>query len=188
MNSNYFTDPIVFLIQTIFNMYTLALLLRFLLQWVRADFYNPISQFIVKITNPPLLPLRRIIPGLGGVDIASLLLALLTTAIKYSLLILLAGSALSGKTLIFLSLADLIDLLLSVFFFTIIVHIIISWVAPQQHNYATVLLAQLTDPLLRPARRIIPLIGGLDLSPMIVIILIQLSKMILLPPLHSLAY
>ena len=75
MGSDYFTNPLVFLIQTLFGLYILAVLLRFLLQWVRADFYNPISQFLVKITSPPLKLLRRFIPGVGGIDLAAIILA-----------------------------------------------------------------------------------------------------------------
>jgi YggT family protein len=185
--NGYLTNPLIFLIEISIGLYILAVMLRFLLQWVHADFYNPLSQFIVRITNPLLKPLRRIIPGFGGIDWASIILVLLLIAIKLLLVFAVRGRLLPLAALAPLTLAELISLFLGIFTFTILIQVIISWVAPNQYNPAVVLLHQLNEPLLRPMRRLLPPLGGLDLSPMLALVLIQLSKMLLLPPLYALA-
>lgn len=185
--NGYFANPLIFLIETIVGLYILAVMLRFLLQWVHADFYNPLSQFIVKITNPVLIPLRRLIPGFGGIDWASVVLALLLIGLKLMIISAVQGRLPPAASLPPLMLAELISLFLNIFFFTILVQVIISWVAPNQYNPVTVLLHQLNEPLLRPIRRLLPPMGGLDFSPLVAILLIQLSKMLLLPPLYALA-
>lgn len=187
MGNNYFTDPLAFLITTLFDLYILTVVLRFLLQWVHADFYNPISQFLVKATNPLLIPLRRILPGLGGIDIASLALILILTSIKFLLLFGLKGYVVPIIVLTSYVLVDVIKLFLYVFLFAIIIQVIISWVAPHQYNPFNILLHQLTDPLLKPIRRFIPALGGMDFSPLIAILLIQLSMYIIIPPIEMLA-
>ncbi len=187
MGSDYFTNPPVFLIDTLFGLYIVAIMLRFLLQWVRADFYNPLSQFLVKVTNPPLIPLRRILPGIGGVDLASIALMFILTAIKLILIFMLRGFSVPILSLLILTLADLVELFLMVFLVAIIIQVILSWVAPHQHNPISLLLRQLTEPLLKPIRRLIPSLGGLDFSPLIALILIQLSMMIIVPPIKALA-
>lgn len=185
--NGYLANPAIFLIEVTVGLYILAVMLRFLLQWVHADFYNPLAQVIVKITNPLLIPLRRLIPGFGGIDWASIILVLLLIAIKLWLISAVQGRLLPGAALPPLMLAELISLFLGIFTFTILIQVIISWVAPNQYNPAVVLLHQLNEPLLRPMRRLLPSLGGLDLSPMLALVLIQLSKMLLLPPLYALA-
>ena len=184
MSNNYFTNPIIFLIRIVFEFYLLAIMLRFLFQWIRADFYNPISQFIVRITNPPLIPLRKVIPGVGGVDMAALVLLLTIALIQLFTISLLSGFIPTTLMLFARSIADLIELFLNIYFFSILVQVILSWVAPHQYNPVVALIHQLNDPLMRPLRKIMPQMGGFDFTPMIAIILIQLSKMILLPPLY----
>lgn len=183
MSSSYLTNPIIFLIQTLFGLYILAVLLRFLLQWVRADFYNPISQFLVKATNPPLKLTRRIIPGLGGIDLASLVLAWLLKSIEIQLIILVSGSSVNLIAPLIWALPELIELVINIFLFAILIQVILSWVNPGGYNPASALLYSLTAPVLRPAQRILPPMGGLDLSPMLVMIGLILLKMLLLPPL-----
>lgn len=187
MTSSYFTNPLEFLIQTLVGLYILCVMLRFLLQWVHADFYNPISQFLVKVTNPPLRPLRRFIPGWGGIDIASIVLMLLLQMGALLLITVLRGVEPGVGALLVLSVAELLSLVFNVFLVTIIVQAILSWVNPGQYNPITSLLYSLNQPLLRPAQRLIPPVGGLDLSPLVVIIGLQLAKMVILPPLYSLA-
>lgn len=185
--NGYFANPLIFLIEVIVGLYIMAVMLRFLLQWVHADFYNPVSQLILKITNPLLIPLRRLIPGFGGIDWAALILVLLLIAGKLLLVSGVQGRLLPFAALAPLTLAELISLFLGIYTFTIIIQVIISWVAPQQYNPAAVLLHQLNEPLLRPIRRLLPPMGGLDLSPLLALVLIHLSKMLLLPPLYALA-
>jgi YggT family protein len=187
VTDSYFTNPLIFLVETIFGLYLLAVMLRFLLQWVRADFYNPVAQFIVKVTNPPLLPLRRLIPGIGGIDWSSIVLLLLVASIKFLAVYALKGYWLPLGVLLPLVLAELIALFLNIFFFGILIQVILSWIAPYQYNPVSSLLQQLNEPLLRPLRRLLPPAGGFDFSPLLAALLIHVSKMLLLPPLYSLA-
>jgi YggT family protein len=187
MGSTYVTNPIEFLISTLFGLYILALMLRFLLALVHADFYNPISQVLVKVTSPPLRPLRRILPAVGGIDTSSLVLMLALQMTALLLIALLRGSDIGLVALLILSFAELIGLFLNVLLFAILIQVIVSWVNPQGYNPAVSLLYSLTEPVLAPCRRLIPPISGLDLSPLVALIAIQLLKMLLLPPLHALA-
>jgi YggT family protein len=186
MGSNYYTDPVVFLVQTLFGLYIIAVMLRFLLQLVRADFYNPISQFLVKATNPPLKPLRRIIPGLGGIDLSSLMLAWLLKTIELFLVFTIAGTSINLIAPFIWAMPELVELLINIYLFGILIQVILSWVNPGSYNPATALLYSLTGPLMRPAQKILPPMGGIDLSPMLVMIGLILLKMLLLPPLRHL--
>jgi YggT family protein len=167
------------LVDTVFHLYVLALMLRFLLQAVRADFHNPVSQALVVITGPVLKPLRRVIPGIGGIDIATILAMVIIKGTGLWLVCLIAGVPWTFGTLAILTLYQLVDLLLLIFIFTIIVQAIISWVNPGAWNPVTALLHQLNAPLLRPARKLSPPLGGLDLSPLFVLIALQFCRMLL---------
>lgn len=171
----------IYLVETLFTLYILTILLRFLLQTVRADFYNPISQAIVKITDPALKPLRRIIPGLGGIDLASLFLALIVQTAAICLIALLLGGQIPNLLLVMgWSLVGILSMVLNIYFFAIIVVIILSWVAPNSHNPAAVLIYQITEPVMRRARKIIPPIGGLDISPIFIFIGINILKILVI--------
>ena len=126
MNTNYMTDPAIFIIDSLFSLYILAVMLRFLLQWSRAEFYNPISQFLVKITNPVIVPLRRAIPGLFNIDIASVLLLLALKISELALVSLLIGQTWSIEGLLLLAVAELLGLLLNVFLFSILIQVVLS--------------------------------------------------------------
>lgn len=186
MGSGYLSNPLTFLIQVVFDLYILVVMLRFLLQLVRADFYNPISQFCVKMTAPLLRPLRRMIPGIGGIDVASIVLMLLLKIVELTLIMLVTGQASPLLMALALAIPELLELTLNVFLFAILIQVILSWVNPGAYNPATSILYAITNPLLRPAQRLIPPIGGIDLSPMAVLVAIQLLKMLLLPPLRML--
>lgn len=187
MGGNYLSNPVTFLIETLFGLYILAFMLRFLLALVRADFYNPVSQFLVKITNPVLVPLRRIVPSLGKFDTSTLLSMFILQVIALLLIMALRGASLSPLAIGILALSELLELLLNVFLFAILIQVIISWINPGNYNPVTSLLYTLTEPILRPCRQLIPAIGGLDLSPMVALIGLQVAKMLLIPPLHQLA-
>ncbi len=189
----YLSNAGVFLIQTLFGIYEVIILVRFLLQLVRADFYNPISQFIVKATSLPLRPLRRIIPGLAGMDIASLVLLLVVVIVELLLLSVVANLPLPTVAgLIALALVEILKLLIYVLLFSVFVLAILSWISQGSYNPVANLLYQITAPLLRPARRLLPSMGGLDLSPMLVMIVLYLMILLLIHPLQdwatSLAY
>lgn len=183
MENAYLSASAVFLVKTFFDLYIGALLLRFLLQVVRADFRNPFSQFLVKITNPVVIPLRRLIPGMGGMDMASLLIVLALQVVKMLLLGVIAGRLSSVAGLAVLSLADLIELLLTLYTATLILQVILSWVAQGTYNPLANVLHSLNEPLLSPVRRLIPAIAGFDLSPIGVLIVFQLLRILLVAPL-----
>ncbi|WP_372799483.1 YggT family protein, partial [Litorivivens sp.] len=148
------------LVQTFFSLYLAVVILRLLLQLARADFYNPISQFMVKATNPVLLPLRRVIPPIGKVDTASVVLALLVQMVAMVAIIALFGARLPNVlTLLGWSVIGCLALTVNLYFFAIIINIILSWVAPGTHHPAAVLLYQLTEPVMQPFRKIIPPMG-----------------------------
>lgn len=185
MDSSYFTNPLVFLVEVIFGLYALIVMLRFLLQWVRADFYNPLSQFIVKVTSPVLNPLRRLIPGVGGKDVASLVLAWLVLTLQLLLVLAISGQGMQPFAALLLAIPKLVELTINIFLFSILILVIVSWVSPGNYNPAIGVLHSLTDPLMRPARRMIAPIGGIDLSPMLVILGLYLLEMLLIPPLQQ---
>jgi YggT family protein len=186
MSGNYFTAPLVFLIQTLFGLYIAVVLIRFLLQWARADFYNPLSQFIVRITSPVLRPLRQLIPGWAGLDTASLVLAWILKSVELALVALLLGHSLIPIGALLWSVPALIELTIGIFLFAILIRALLSWINPDPYNPGVALLERLTDPILRPVRRLIKPIGGVDLSPMAAMIGLILLQMILLPPLKLL--
>ena len=169
-----------YLIQTALSIYLLAMLLRFLLQLVRADFYNPICQFLVKITNPLVVPMRRLIPGLGGIDLASLLLAVLLQLACITAMLLLHGLGLPNVFLLLAwSLLGVIALLVNIYFFALLAMIILSWVAPGSNHPAIYLLHQITEPVMAPFRKALPPMGGMDFSPILVFILINVLQIAL---------
>ena len=187
MGSTYMTDPIIFLIDTLFSLYILAVLLRFLLQWCGADFYNPISQFLVKVTHPPLKILRRFVPSIGKIDTSSLVLVLTLQMLSDFSILLLKGVTINIGALTILSITQLISLLINVLVFAVFARALLSWVNPGTFNAAASILATLTEPLLELCRKVIPSLGGIDLSPLAALLLLQLAKMVILPPLHELA-
>ncbi len=184
MSGNYFSNAGVFLIQTLVGLYALTFMLRFLLQLVRADFYNPFSQFLVKVTNPLVKPLRRIIPGIGGIDWASIIIVILLMLAEFMLIGLLPKYSIPAPQGLFvLALAETLSLLTNVFLFSIIIQAIISWINPGSYNPIIGLLHQITAPILNPVRRVIPPISGLDLSPMAAIIILYLITLLFIQPL-----
>ncbi|MEI8207898.1 MAG: YggT family protein [Methylococcales bacterium] len=188
MGSTYVTDPIIFVIDTVFSLYILAVLLRFLLQWCGADFYNPISQFLVKVTHPPLKILRRFVPSIGKIDTSSLVLILaLQMLADFSISFLMSGGLINIGALALTAIAQLISLLLNIFVFTIFASAILSWVNPGSFYSTASILTTLSSPLLNIIRKVIPDLGGIDLSPLVALVFLQLAKMLILPPLYQLA-
>ncbi len=194
MGSNYLVSPLTLIINTLVDLYILLVLLRFLLQVLRADFYNPVSQFIVKVTSAPLKVLRRFIPSISGQDTASIVLCLGLIYIKFVLLrlldipavpigstVALIGSA-SYVGLFIYSIADLVSLTLSVFLIAIIIQVILSWISPGHYNPVVGLVNTLAAPVLRPVRKLIPPLGGLDLSPIFAALIIMVGKLLIIPP------
>lgn len=171
---------LVYLIQTLLGLFLMAMLLRFLLQLVRADFYNPISQFVVKLTNPLVVPLRKIIPGYAGIDVASLVLALLLQLASIAVVFLLRlGTVPPLPSLIMGSVLGVIALLVQFYFFALLAMIILSWVAQGSQHPAIHLLYQITEPVMAPFRKLLPAMGGMDFSPIIVFVLINVLQIVI---------
>ncbi|MDO9168244.1 MAG: YggT family protein [Methylobacter sp.] len=187
MGSSYMADPAIFIIDSLFSLYILAVLLRFLLQWCGADFYNPISQFLVKVTHPPLKLLRRFVPSIGKIDTSSLVLVFGLQMLADFSILLLKGVAISIGALTILSLTQLVSLLINIFIYAVFARAILSWLNPGSFNAASSILNSLTEPVLDLCRKFIPDLGGIDLSPLAALMLLQLAKMVVLPPLHQLA-
>lgn len=176
----------IYVISTLGTLYISLVLLRFLAQLVRADYYNPMSKALVKYTNPLLVPLRKIIPGLFGIDLAALVLALVLQAILIQIIMLLANFGLINPLFLFLWAAiSLLGLVLTFYYWGVIIMIIASWVAPQSHNPALSLLQQILDPVMAPFRKIVPPLGMLDLSPMIFLMVIHIIRNYVLPALAN---
>jgi YggT family protein len=168
-----------YLLTTLIDLYVTAVLLRLLLQWVRADFYNPLCQFLVQITNPLLIPLRRVIPSIGRLDTASVLLMLALEIVGVWLIALISQANLDWLAIIIFSVRKLLMALLWTWFFLIIAAVILSWVGSRWRHPVVPLVFQLTEPLLRPFKRIIPPMGGVDLSPLFAIILLRFLMLLL---------
>jgi YggT family protein len=186
--SDYYSASAVFLIQTVFGLYILAVLLRLMLQWLRADFYNPLSQFIVKVTNPPLKPLRRVIPGWGGIDFASVLLLIVLQMAELFLINMAMGRMMAAGGLFVIAIGSLLELVINVFIGAILIQVILSWVAPASYNPVIGLVHSIADPALAPARRLIPPVSGIDLSPLLALVVLQLMKLLLVGPLIDLGH
>ena len=199
MGSGYLTSPLMLIINTLFDLYVLLVMLRFIFQLLRADFYNPVSQFVVRATTPPLKPLRKIIPGMAGQDMAALVLCLLILLLKYTIIRSMGagvidianvlaplGSASIGG-LIVIALADMLATFINVFLFAIIIQVILSWVNPGAYNPVIGLVNSISRPALRPVQRFIPPLGGLDLSPLFATLGLMVIKMLVIPPIIFLA-
>src|SRR5690606_14742204 len=173
------TDILVSSLRLLTAFYITIVLLRFLLQISRADFYNPISQFVVKATNPLLAPLRQVVPGIGGFDGASLVLAVLIQTLVFVIIASLAGAPLHLVTYIAWSAVVVLNLLVQIYFWAAIAMIILSWVAPGSYHPAVQLLHQITEPVMRPFRRLLPPLGGLDLSPILLFLVINVIQIVI---------
>lgn len=169
-------EALIYILQTFGQLYIFVILLRFVLQMVRADFYNPISQFTVKITQPLLMPLRRVIPGYAGLDFAAIALAFLVHMALVIAVLTLAGAP-ALQMLLQLAIWCLISLsalFIKIFFFALIISVILSWVAPGSFNPAAQLIHQLCEPVLAPIRKMLPDLGGIDISPIFAFIALNL--------------
>lgn len=174
------SEILAYLIQTLLTLALLAVVLRLLLQLVRADFYNPVSQFLARLTNPLVLPLRRVVPSVGGLDLSSLLLALVLQLAAIIALLALNGVGLPNIGLLLVwSVLGVVGLVVNIYFFALLAMIILSWIAPASRHPALLLLFQLTEPVMAPFRRMLPNMGGLDFSPILVFILINIIQIAL---------
>ncbi|WP_231758816.1 YggT family protein [Microbulbifer elongatus] len=177
---NTFSNIGVFILATIGILFLFAVLLRFMLQLARADFYNPISQGIVKVTNPLLRPLRKIVPGLFGIDMASLVLALLVAWVMIIGAGFLAGAGmLNPLSALLWAFLGVLMTLIAILFVGMLISIVVSWIAPQSSHPALILLRQLLEPVYAPVRKVIPPLGVIDISPIFVFILLTVVDKLL---------
>ena len=181
---NMLANIAIFIVNTLGSIYLLIVVLRFLLQLVRADYYNPISRLIVKATNPLLVPLRKLIPGFWGIDFACLVLALLVKMAVVQLVSLIAGAGLLNPLLLLAwAFLGILALIATTYFWALVIMVIASWIAPYSHNPGLSLLRQLIEPSLAPIRKLLPDLGGLDFSPMVALMLLHIFNQYLMPAL-----
>ncbi len=176
----------IFIISTLIGLFVLFLMLRFLLRLAKADYYNPISQGIVSITNPVVKPVSLAVPSLGRFDLPTLLVAILVQFIGLMVTMALYGYPFFSLLYLGWAMVGVVSLVLNIYFFALIIVVIASWIAPNTGHPVLSLATQITEPLCDPARRLIPPMGGLDLSVMFVIMgLILLEEYLLVPPLAA---
>ncbi|WP_258806454.1 YggT family protein [Pseudidiomarina sp. CB1] len=167
-----------FLVTILFELFLMVVILRVWLQAARADFYNPMSQFVVKVTNPLVLPLRKLIPTVGVWDLATIVLALVVSIGKFVALSAILGYPMIWSDLLLVGVLSAISQFLQLLFWIVIIRALLSWFA-QGYNPMMAILVQLTEPFLAPIRRIIPPIGGLDLSVLVLVIAIQALRILI---------
>lgn len=171
-------EAVNYLLRFVFDALVMILVVRVWLQLVRADFYSPLSQFIVKVSNPLVIPVRRVIPSIGGVDTATLLIAYIVATLTFIIIPLLNGGSAEILTAAYLGLLYVIKQTGVLLFIIMLVMALMSWVV-QGYNPTQAILHQLTEPFLKPIRRIVPSIGGLDLSVLIAFLLLNVINIFL---------
>jgi YggT family protein len=172
-----FSDIFNLVVDTLSSLYLMLILMRFILQLSRADFYNPISQLVVKATNPLLIPVRRLIPGIAGIDVASLVLAWIFQTLVLGLKMLVLGFSLSDPIgIVLMSAVLVLGMLIKIYFWSLLIMIVASWIAPGSSHPALLMINQIVEPLMKPFRNLLPAMGGLDLSPIFVFIVLQVLE------------
>ncbi|GGQ09687.1 YggT family protein [Shewanella litoralis] len=170
-------NAMVFLINTVFDLYLMVVILRFWLQLAKADFYNPFSQFVVKATQPIVAPMRRVLPSIGSIDTSSILLALIVVVLKMLVLTFIAGAGFDILTILLFSVVSVLKNAGVLLFWMLLIRAILSWFN-QGYNPVVMIMTQLTEPILAPVRKILPSLGGLDLSVLVVFIAMNFLNML----------
>lgn len=173
------TQALYFIVKTLAQLYLLLLLLRFWLPVLRADFRNPIAQGILRFTSPLVIPVRRFVPPIGRLDTSTIMVAYVLEFLLVLVLLALRGLSVDTLPIAITAIVELAILSLNLFFFVILIKIILSWVAPHNYNPITMLLNTMAEPVLRPFRRVVPAIGGIDISPIFAIILLKAAEIVL---------
>lgn len=182
----YFSEAGLILVDFLFGLLIGLFVVRVLLQVVRANFHNPICQFFYRATNPLLVPMRRWLPPVGRVDSAASLIALLLCLVQVWLLGALGGLALPPLAALVLAIGSLINVLLTLYFWLIVVRIILSFLNPDAYHPVIPVLSQLTEPVLRPLRKILPAAGAFDFSPLLATLIIVLARVLIVAPINDL--
>lgn len=182
MSSSYLANPLIFIVDTLFYLYMIVVALRLVMQWANWEYHNPLVQFIIKATQVPVKFLRQFIPALGRWDTATIVLLLLVTFAKLLAVGLIIGALPNGLMWLSVLLAEIFSLFISIFTVSIIIEVILSWVTPAgSYNPVAPLVSRMNAPLLRPVRNLIPPLGGIDLSPLFVLLGLQVLSMLIMP-------
>ena len=172
------SSAIVFIVNAVTSLYLLVLLLRFWMPWLQADFRNPLAQGILRFTSPIVIPVRRIVPSFGRLDTATVLVAFVIQYLTVLLLLLILGQTAGIATIAVTSIVKLVVLSINLFVYAIFIRIILSWISQGGYNPATAIITTLTEPLLQPFRRILPPMGGFDISPIFAVILLLAATIV----------
>ena len=175
------SNPFILLIRTLGELYIFIMLLRFILQIVKADYYNPISQGVIRVTQPVINPLQKIVPKVANIDISPILMAIILKAIILYAIYALANHLIALPSLSIYALVGVLNTFLDLIFYAVMGSVIISWIAPDSAHPAPQLLLQVTTPIYRFIGKALPPIGGFDLSPIIIFIAIQIIQSQLRP-------
>lgn len=182
------SDPLnnagIFLVTTLFDLYLFILAIRLILVWVRADYFNPLSQITVKLTNPLITPLRRIIPNIANLELATLLSIIVFEMLKFLLIGIMTSGMPNISGLFILAFADTLKIVLNIFFYGILIQALLSWLQPG-YSPMTQILMKITSVILRPIQRVIPPVAGFDISPIPALIGLQLLTILLVSPLFG---
>ena len=173
------SNALFYLVTTLFEVYLWIVMLRIILQFVRADFYNPISQLVWQVTQPIVRPMQTVLPKVGQYDTAACVLLILIATVYVFVATALLGYNVTVFGAIWYALLKVVVLTLNLYTFSLVIQAILSWVGPGVNNPAGSILWSLNEPLLRPVRRVIPPFSGLDLSPLLVIVVLQFLKLLL---------
>lgn len=188
MTNSYFANPIIFLVDTLFYLYMMVVALRIVMQWAHWEYHNPLVQFLIRVTQAPVKLLRQFIPAWGRWDMATIVLLLLVSIIKIVLISMLQGGIPGLGLLLRLVVLDIFSLFITLFTASLIIEAILSWVVPPgSYNPVMPLLSRMNYPLLSPIRRILPPISGLDLSPLVALLALQVISMLVKPLLTHMA-
>ena len=184
---NHLANAASLLIDIFFGLAAVLFVLRLALQWVGAPFHNPLCQAIYRMSNPVLMPLRRVLKPWRKIDLAAALVAYLVMCGKAALMLAIWSIPLGMAAIALLGLAELLGLVITLWFWLILIVVILSWVGRGASHPAIPLLTRLTEPVLAPFRRLLPKPGGIDLSPMLVVLLLLLARILIVAPLQELA-
>jgi len=165
-------------VQILSIFYLTIIILRFMLRLAKADFYNPITQFVVKATNPLVSPAQRVLPPWGNIDFATLVVAVLFQALAFFAIVMLMGAMVNPVTLLAWGAVKVLGTVITIYFVAVIAMIVISWIAPGSPHPVVQLIQQVTEPVMRPFRSIIPPVGGLDLSPIFLFIVLNMLRVV----------
>lgn len=177
------TQALYFIVKTLAQLFLLVVLVRFWMPWLRADFRNPVAQGILRVTSPLIIPVRRVLPPIGRLDTATVVALVILEVLLVLLLLALTGrlgmAGIGAAEIAVVAVLELAILSLNLFFFAILIMVILSWVAPHAYNPVTAFVGSIAEPVMRPFRRVIPTLGGLDISPIFAIVLLKAGEIFL---------